>query len=163
MKKILTIVIATILMMVAMQPVVVAESSGTVVTGKVKVITLADACPPNLIGVGVDTNNLNFETLDSDGIINSYAKDLNVSITTSGFLPVCGVPVPTEVPVSIELSKWMGFITPNEMPATSTVITGIPVDNKFPVGTTGLTFTLTVPEDTASDVYTQTITISATY
>jgi hypothetical protein len=163
MKKILAMAIVAILMIVTVQPVVMAESSGTIVTGKVKVVNIADACPPNLIGIGVNTNTLNFETLDSNEIINTYAKDLKLSITTSGFLPVCGMSAPTNVPISIELSKWIGSVSPNEMPADTTVVTGVPTDNKFPIGDTTLTFTLTVPKDSPSDVYSQTVTISAIY
>jgi hypothetical protein len=163
--KILNVGIAALIMLFAgMQP-GLAGSNGASVTGMVKVQS-PDLCAPNLIGIGVDTNSLNFGALVAG---NSASKSLAINVSVSGYEANCGDVPPITVPVMIGLNDWVGSVTPNKMDKDVTKITGLPgiMDetgfSPFPIGTTTPTFTVNIPVGAVPDTYAQIITISAVY
>ena len=163
--KILKAGITALIMLVAVMQPGMAASNGVSVTGIVKVQS-QDLCAPNLIGIGVDTNALNFGTLIAG---KNASENLAVTVSTSGYEANCGDVVPQTVPVMVALQDWHGSVEANTMDKDVTVVSGLPgvMDeygfNPFPIGTTTPTFTVNLPASAVPDTYTQIITITAMY
>jgi len=147
-----------------------AGSNGITISGQMKVESPAPGvCSPNFVGVGVDTNLLDFGMLKAG---ESASGGATVTLTTSGYGD-CNVPpdpAPTTVPVLVTASDWVSTTDASHVISnTHVTINGLPEEldengyPMFPIGSTALTFNVDVPADTVPDTYFEIISITAIY